>query len=202
MTAIDKLSNLQEVIFRITGNLYENLELLGNELYNSMLKDITEIYRQEVKLLLGEAKLDYEDRQYALDSQADLRKPAHAFLWFGRNEPANLIYREIFAKVSEDFNKRTNAVKRLEAALKNVTDSTNLPLAPQEPEQEPQSHDPEREPEPTDNKPTKPTDGQTATTEQPPQPDTAPSTPLTAKKKAVKPQPRDDNTIEQIQQKK
>ena len=181
MTVIERLGELQEEFFAKTGKLYENIELLGNEFYNLMLKDVMEVYKQESKLLLSEVKIDYNAANYKLDCMDDMKSPARWwFFGWHRNEPASLTYREIYAQVQADFNKRTAALERLEAALEEATENAS-------PTDEPQ------EPTATDSKPTsktkpqKPADGQETDKGNAQTQDTAPNTPLTAKKKAVKP---------------
>lgn len=194
MTVIERLGNLQEDFFKKTGDLYENIELLGNEFYNLMLKDIIEVYKQESKLLLSEVKIDYSAANYRLDFLDDLKKPARCGLfWRKLNEPADLIYREVSAQVSEDFNRRTAAIESLEAALEEATENARPDEEPQEPAQQAENAQDGQEPTATDNKPKgktkpqKPTDGQETDKGKPQTQDTAPNTPLTAKKKAVKP---------------
>lgn len=152
-TAIKRLGKLQEDFFEKTGKLYENIELLGNEFYNLMLKDVIEVYKQESKLLLAEVKIDYNAANYKLDCLDDFKSPAR-FWFFGwrRNEPASLTYREINAQVQEEFRKRTAAIERLEIALKGATENARPDEEPQEPAQQAETAQDGQEPTATDNK--------------------------------------------------
>lgn len=120
-TAIEKLGKLQSTFYEKCGDLYENIELLGKNLYDKMLADIVKTYEEESKQLLREAKIEYEVKKYGLDCKEDALLPRRCgFFWLHRNEPADIIYREVWAEAQQMFKDRTEAVERLEKALDKV----------------------------------------------------------------------------------
>lgn len=166
MTPIERLGLLQDLFFQKTSDLYENIEPLGIEFYTIMLKDIMTIYEKEKNLLLKEFKIDYEATNYRLECQEDLKKPARCGLfWRRRNEPADLIYREVYAQVQANFNKRIQTIEFLEAQFE-ATENAVQTDEPQEPTQCNDGHKRKIE------KQQQPADGDTS---------------LTVKKKTVKP---------------
>ena len=120
MTVIEKLGELQEHFFNECGDLYENIEILGAPFYNLMLEDMKSIYKELSKALLREAKIDFKTEAYKLNRKERELLPGRLGLFhlFRRNEPADIIYREVWAEAQAMFNRRTEALERLEAALK------------------------------------------------------------------------------------
>lgn len=218
-TVIEKLGKLQSTFYEKCGDLYENIELLGKNLYDKMLADIVKTYEEESKQLLREAKIEYEVKKYGLDCKEDALLPGRCgFFWLHRNEPADIIYREVWAEAQQMFKDRTEAVERLEKALDKASENVS-PF--KEPEETPERSEPaqdEQKPgenvekqearqtdKPTETKPQKDEKAKKELPEQLPgqitlddvqnvqsgKPDTATNTTLTAKKKqAVKPQTR------------
>lgn len=117
MPAIDRLETIQKKFFAITGALYENVELLGTELYKLMLRDVIEVYKNESDVFRKEEKINYDCKRYKIASDKKLRKPGHVFLFFGTNEPGKLIRREEKAVYQKEYNARVDEVEKREAEL-------------------------------------------------------------------------------------
>ena len=128
MTTIEKLGLLQEEFFKKSGKLYENIELLGEVLYKSMLDDMTAVYTRESGLLLREAEAEYSATDYKLVCKEGLILPSEKrsilFRKVKRNAPAELIYQEVLAEAKGIFNRRTEAIEKLAAALEKSSADT------------------------------------------------------------------------------
>lgn len=126
MTIIERLGELQEEYFQKSGKLYKYAELLG-PLYEYMTKDVLNVYKKESELFLREAALEQKEKDYELTCKEDKLMPARRGLFRRRrNKPADIIYREVWTKAEEMFNRRTAALERLEAALKESSKKFRL----------------------------------------------------------------------------
>lgn len=199
MKVIEELAALQESFFKKTGDLYECKEHLGG-LYEIMLKDIISAYEKASKQLMRKAKIEYETASYELDCKEDELLPGRCgFFWLNRNKAADIIYREVAAQAMQEFKKRTEALEKLEAALRTAEDKGRADDEPEEPKATLKQLESAQNKEKVQ-KPKKPEQlpGQITLDDvqnvQGGKPDTATNTTLSAeKKKAVKPQTRTEN---------
>ena len=202
MTILERLGQLQQEYFDKFGKLYEAIEVLGDTAYSLMLHHLQEQYEKEYKRLMRKAALENCATDYALNVKESYLIPQRCgFFWRKHNQAASLIIREVSAEVIQSFNKRTEALERLEAALMQAEESTRLddvesqdkPQEGYEQETDTQS-EPEQETAPEAQ--TEATEGETQPEEAPEQ-DTAASIPLIAEKKAIELQPENEQSESQ-----
>lgn len=134
---LERLGEYQERFFKFAGDLYENIETLGNEFYNIMLADVEKTYQKGSEILKQIAELEYKAAMYEIDCRAGLITPGRRrWRFWKRNEPGEIIFREVNVDVTRAFRERTAALERLEAALDKSDSADKQTTAFDEPQQE------------------------------------------------------------------
>ena len=189
MNAIKELGELQESFFEKWAQFDKYKDKLSKKQRDRMEEDLFKLYHEEHERLIKKIELENAGNDYDLDVQREYLLPRRCgMFWLKINFIAKLIRREREAQIESDFNKRTTAIERLEAALEEATENATPTGESQAPTQQAENAQDGQEPTATDNKPKgktkpqKPTDGQEIDKGKPRTQDTAPNTPLIAKK--------------------
>lgn len=121
MNVVSELEALQKQFYSKCGELYEAIEVLGDELYKEMLHDYLETYKDERERLKANAKNYYAETDYVIRIKKNRLTPHNCGLfWLKKNQMKKMINHETDAEIRSIFDMRTNAVEELEEKLKQA----------------------------------------------------------------------------------